>query len=157
MATIRRVPSVEHNFQLVITRVYEEGDQELLEDEEESASFVDCNCHVLIFLSADEERVFLISEELEFHTSHTEGEPTLVWRDLQGGVDEFYEFVASGTNAPTKAFFETCMYRAMYERKYKRSADNSRDEDLAEFVWQFVLSFLSVDPFLSTVSQSPRR
>jgi hypothetical protein len=40
MATIRRVPSVDHNFQLVITRVYEEGDQELLEDEEESASFV---------------------------------------------------------------------------------------------------------------------
>jgi hypothetical protein len=36
MATIRRVPSVEHNFQLVITRVYEEGDQELLEDEDES-------------------------------------------------------------------------------------------------------------------------
>ena len=41
MATIRRVPSIEHNFQLVITRVYEEGDQELLEDEEESASFAD--------------------------------------------------------------------------------------------------------------------
>jgi len=36
MATIRRVPTVEHNFQLVITRVYEDGDQELLEDEEES-------------------------------------------------------------------------------------------------------------------------
>jgi hypothetical protein len=36
MATIRRVPSVDHNFQLVVTRVYEEGDQELLEDEEES-------------------------------------------------------------------------------------------------------------------------
>jgi len=36
MATIRRVPSVEHNFQLVITRVYEDGDQELLEDEDES-------------------------------------------------------------------------------------------------------------------------
>jgi len=40
MATIRRVPSVDHNFQLVITRVYEEGDQELLEDEEESTFFV---------------------------------------------------------------------------------------------------------------------
>ena len=37
IATIRRVPSLEHNFQLVITRVYEEGDQELLEDEDESA------------------------------------------------------------------------------------------------------------------------
>lgn len=37
MATIRRVPSMDHNFQLVITRVLEEGDQELLEDEDESA------------------------------------------------------------------------------------------------------------------------
>lgn len=36
MATVRRVTGVEHTFQLVITRVYEEGDQELLEDEEES-------------------------------------------------------------------------------------------------------------------------
>ncbi len=36
MATIRRVPAMEHNFQLVITRVYEDGDQELLEDEDES-------------------------------------------------------------------------------------------------------------------------
>lgn len=37
IATIRRVPALEHNFQLVITRVYEDGDQELLEDEDESA------------------------------------------------------------------------------------------------------------------------
>ncbi len=42
MATIRRIPSAEHNFHLVITRVYEEGDQELLEDEDESASFWPC-------------------------------------------------------------------------------------------------------------------
>jgi hypothetical protein len=39
MATIRRVPTLEHNFQLVITKVYEEGDEELLEDEDESLSF----------------------------------------------------------------------------------------------------------------------
>lgn len=38
MATIRRVPSIDHNFQLVMTRVYEDGDQELLEDEDESES-----------------------------------------------------------------------------------------------------------------------
>jgi len=36
MVTIRRIPSLEHNFQLVVTRVYDEGDQELLEDEDES-------------------------------------------------------------------------------------------------------------------------
>ena len=36
MAAIRRIPTMEHHFQLVVTRVYEDGDQELLEDEDES-------------------------------------------------------------------------------------------------------------------------
>ncbi|KAI0774253.1 VID27 cytoplasmic protein [Fomes fomentarius] len=121
MATIRRVPSVEHTFQLVITRVFEDGDQELLEDEEET----------------DEERAFLVCEELEFRTgTSSDNEPTFVWRDLQGDEDELYEFVAAGTNEPTRAFFETCMYRAMYERKYHKSADNTQDSDLQEFIWQ---------------------
>ncbi|KZT12472.1 VID27 cytoplasmic protein [Laetiporus sulphureus 93-53] len=120
MATIRRVPSLEHNFQLVITRVFEEGDQELLEDEDET----------------DEERVFLISEELEFRSSTGEDGPSFIWRDLEGDIDESYEFVASGTNEPTRAFFETCMYRAMYERKYKKSADDTTDADLAEFIYK---------------------
>ncbi|KAI3612188.1 vacuolar import and degradation protein [Moniliophthora roreri] len=120
MATIRRVPHLEHNFQLVITRVYEEGDQELLEDEEET----------------DEERVFLISEELEFRTGETDGEPTFIWRDLEGDIDEMYQYVAPGTNAPTKAFFETCMYRAMYERKYKVNPDDVKDLNLDEFMWK---------------------
>ncbi|KAL4076045.1 VID27 cytoplasmic protein-domain-containing protein [Scleroderma citrinum] len=123
IATIRRVPSLEHNFQLVITRVYEEGDQELLEDEDET----------------DEERVFLISEELEFRPwiGETENQVTFVWRDLDGDVDELYEFVMTEeTNEPTRAFFETCMYRAMYERKYRMSADNIRDQDLSQFIWK---------------------
>lgn len=85
---------------------------------------------------ADEERVFLISEELEFRTSETDTEPSFVWRDLQGDIDEFYEFVASGANNHTCAFFETNMHRAMYERKYKTSADNAQAADFEEFVWQ---------------------
>ncbi|KAF8621633.1 hypothetical protein AX15_007651 [Amanita polypyramis BW_CC] len=120
MATIRRVPSMEHNFQLVITRVFDEGDQELLEDEDET----------------DEERVFLIGEELEFRTGQLEDEPTFIWRDLDGDIDEFYEYVATGTNGPTRAFFETCMYRAMYERRHKRSAENTKDRDLEEFIYR---------------------
>ncbi|KAJ3559138.1 hypothetical protein NP233_g11340 [Leucocoprinus birnbaumii] len=122
MATIRRVATLEHNFQLVVTKVYDEGDQELLEDEDENEI-------------ADEERSFLISEELEFRTSSTDDEPAFLWRDLNGDVDEFFEFVATGTNAPTAAYFETCMYRAMYERKYKRSADQATDKDFEEFLW----------------------
>ena len=80
--------------------------------------------------------MFLISEELEFRTGETDGGPNFVWRDLHGDVDEFFEFVASDANAPTRAFFETCMYRAMYERKYKRSADSVQDSTLEEFIWR---------------------
>lgn len=57
---------------------------------------------------------------------------------MEGGVDEFFEFVAIGTNAATQAFFETCMYRAMYERKYKTSADHLTDADLQEFTYESV-------------------
>ena len=53
-------------------------------------------------------------------------------------MSEFYEFVATRTNEPTRAFFETCMYRAMYERKYKTTADSISEKDLAEFIWQCV-------------------
>ncbi|KAF7969306.1 hypothetical protein HWV62_27735 [Athelia sp. TMB] len=120
MATVRRVPAAEHHFQLVITRVYEDGDQELLQDEDET----------------DEERPFLIGEELEFRVGERDGDPTFVWRDVEGDVDESFEFVAAGTNAPTRAFFETCMYRAMYERKYRRSAEATTDADLEEFIYK---------------------
>ncbi len=76
---------------------------------------------------------------MQFRTGTTsDNEPTFVWRDLQGDEDELYEFVAAGTNEPTRAFFETCMYRAMYERKYRQSADNTQDSDLQEFMWQYV-------------------
>ena len=93
--------------------------------------------------TADEERVFLVCEALQFRTGTTaDDEPSFVWRDLQGDEDEVFEFVAPGTNAPTRAFFETCMYRAMYERKYKTSADNTQDPDLQEFIWQCVTHIL---------------
>ena len=88
---------------------------------------------------ADEEKAFLIGDELQFRTGEQEGEPTFLWRDLDGDVDEYYEFVATGTNGPTRALFETCMYRAMYERKYKKSADSTSDAELAEFIWQYVI------------------
>lgn len=62
-----------------------------------------------------------------------------MWRDLQGDVDELFEFDCGDTNEPTRAFFETCMYRAMYERKYKRSADAAPENALDEFQYRYVL------------------
>ena len=84
---------------------------------------------------ADEERVFLVGEELEFRSSERDGDPTFVWRDIDGDVDEAYEFVAAGTNEVTRAFFETCIYRAMFERKYKKSSEATHDSALEEFIW----------------------
>jgi hypothetical protein len=131
---------MEHNFQLVISRAFEEEDEEIIDEEEDStklrSSLAVPNADTPI--QGEAERSFLVSEELHFHVSQRDGEPTLLWRDVEGDIDEFYEFVAAGTNAPTCAFFETCMYRAMYERKYKRSADNIKDSALAEFTWQCV-------------------
>ena len=89
-------------------------------------------------LSVDEEKVFLIGEELEFQTGESDGEPSFLWRDPSGDIDEFYEFVATGTNAPTQAFFVTCMYRAMFERKYRRTADSVGDTALEEFIYKYV-------------------
>ena len=40
MVAVRRVPALEHNFSIVVTRVFEDGDQELLEDEEESKHLI---------------------------------------------------------------------------------------------------------------------
>ncbi|THH08652.1 hypothetical protein EW145_g2564 [Phellinidium pouzarii] len=119
MATVRKAPSVEHNFQLVITRVFEEGEEDILEEEDEN-----------------DEKVFLVGEELEFRTGEVDGELTLVWRDLDGDVDETYEFVAAGANIHTVELFVQCMYRAMYERKYKTSSDVASNVDLQEFIWK---------------------
>lgn len=43
MATVRKAPSIEHNFQLVITRVFEEGEEDILEEEDESESCHGCH------------------------------------------------------------------------------------------------------------------
>ncbi|EJD53620.1 VID27-domain-containing protein [Auricularia subglabra TFB-10046 SS5] len=119
MAAIRRVLAHEHQFQLVITRVFEEGEEQLLEEEEES----------------DHERAFLIDESLEFRSSTFEGDPTFLWRDLESPEDMF-EFVATGTNEPTVAFFQTAMYKAMYERKFMQSSENATDADLEQFIYK---------------------
>lgn len=97
----------------------------------------------------------MIGEELQFRTGQLDGEPTFIWRDLDGDIDEFYEYLATGTNEPTRAFFETCMYRAMYERKHKRGAENTQDKDLEEFVYRFAVRSYRVSAWLSMMLSPP--
>ncbi|KAG8930239.1 hypothetical protein FRC01_003107, partial [Tulasnella sp. 417] len=118
MATVRRT-SVEFNYQLVVTRVYEEGEEALLEEEDET----------------DDERVFLISSELQFHSSSFDGQPTFIWRDTEGDEDDHYEFVATGCNEPTRVFFESSVLQALYERTYQKSSDKAKTADLKKLMY----------------------
>lgn len=45
--------------------------------------------------SADDERVFLIDEALEFRFGSLDGDPTCSWRDVSGDEGDLWEFVTS--------------------------------------------------------------
>jgi hypothetical protein len=92
-------------------------------------AFLETNC-----ILADQERSFLIDEALAFRSGSFEGQPTFQWRDLEDDEEDLYEYVATGTNEPTVAFFQTSMYKAMYERKYGKSSADVTDEELQQFV-----------------------
>ncbi|WWD19113.1 hypothetical protein CI109_103571 [Kwoniella shandongensis] len=78
VATIRRT-GVEYQYQLVVTRAYEEGEEQLLDEDAET----------------DDERVFLIDQALEFRFGSLDGDATCAWNDLSGDEGDLWEFVSS--------------------------------------------------------------
>ncbi|WWD02638.1 hypothetical protein V865_000678 [Kwoniella europaea PYCC6329] len=78
VATIRRT-GIEYQYQLVVTRAYEEGEEQLLDEDAET----------------DDERVFLIDQALEFRFGTLDGDATCAWRDLSGDEGDLWEFVSS--------------------------------------------------------------
>ncbi|KAG8965086.1 hypothetical protein FRC03_000967 [Tulasnella sp. 419] len=120
MATIRRAS--EFNYQLVITRVFEEDEEELLDENDET----------------DDELVFLIGPELEFRKGQFENQYTFQWKDTDEGADvgDLYEFVTKDTNGPTRAFFETSVLKAIYEFKYHKNFDTANEAELETLVYK---------------------
>ncbi|KAN0061049.1 Vacuolar import and degradation protein 27 [Thecaphora frezii] len=115
VVAIRRT-ATERNYQLVVTRAYEEGEEQLLEEDDES----------------DDERSFLIDEALEFQLTKDGDEKVLTWRDLNGDEDDFLEFVIDSqqVNEVTASIFEVTFLQCVYERKTGRSHEEASDEDL---------------------------
>ena len=146
VATIRRT-TTEHNYQLVITRAYQEGEEGLLDGDEEND---------------DDERCFLIDEELQFRASSTIAEPeadasgsaagagksgaeavtpTFLWKDVanqSGDEDDLLEFVvdAKTVNPVTRSVFEVTFLQCVFERKYGRSHEDATDEDLEKLKYK---------------------
>jgi hypothetical protein len=123
-ASIRRT-STEFNYQLVVTRVFEEGEEELLADEEGAADQ----------LQNQDEQSFLLDESLQFRvTIRDTGEKVFAWRDLSGSAGDLWEFVCDfSTKAETVEAFEVVSLRCQYERKHKRSGEDATEEDLLQF------------------------
>lgn len=127
-ATIRRTGQ-EFQYQLVVQRAYEEGEEELAEEEDEEGA-------------ADalykDEKVFLLDQALHFRSVVRDGgERVLAWRDLSGDPGDLYEFVCDSSVSPDKvATFESAAVQCQYERKYRRSFQQATEEELQEFSFE---------------------
>ncbi|PKC13768.1 VID27-domain-containing protein [Rhizophagus irregularis] len=120
-ATVRRT-GTEWQYHIVISRVFDEGEEELeLQDEEEEL---------------EEEKVFLIDESLKFRKGQIEGLTTFSWRDLSGDPDDLFEFVCDiSVTAHTVNAFEYTVYNCMFERKYRKSRDEATEQDIQSFIF----------------------
>ncbi|KAG8836216.1 hypothetical protein FRC17_008952 [Serendipita sp. 399] len=116
LASVRRTETPFH-YQLVITRAYQEGEAELLDDLDEEE---------------EEEREFTLREELKPRVGSFEGNTTFIWRDLDeadasssSSDENLYEFVLDGrrTDANTFSAFVEAVLRAMYEHKHGKSSE----------------------------------
>jgi len=129
-ASIRRTGQ-EFHYQLVIQRVYEEGEAELLEDEEGLDSSTGA-------LNDKDEKTFLLDEELHFRVELREtGETVVAWRDLSGDPGDLFEFICDAKTRPeSTSAFELIAAQCQYERKFWRSHENATDEDLQQFAFE---------------------
>ena len=124
-ATIRRTGQ-EFQYQLVVQRAYEEGEEDLIAEEGGQDAGLDA-------LAGDkDEKTFLLDEGLQFRTDvRSTGEKIFAWRDLSGDVDDLWEFVCDSSVKPeTAALFERVALQCQYERKFRKSHEQATDEDL---------------------------
>ncbi|KLU90960.1 vacuolar import and degradation protein 27 [Magnaporthiopsis poae ATCC 64411] len=118
-------------YQLVVQRAYEEGEAELLAEEEGDEAEEDA------LASERDEKTFLLDEALHFRFENRGGggEKVLCWRDLSGDAGDVYEFVCDRTDtspAQVDAFVRIAR-QCQYERKYRKPHTTASEDDLLQF------------------------
>ena len=129
-ASIRRTGQ-EFQYQLVVQRAYEEGEEELLDDEEGENGVAEG-------LSGEkDEKTFLLDEGLHFRSEIRKGgEKVLAWRDLSGDPGDLYQFVCDhSVPAGEVATFEMVAMKCQYERKYRKPESTATEKDLHQFLF----------------------
>jgi len=149
-ARIRRT-NQEYQYQLVIQRAYEEGEEDLAEDE-------DGEDPELAALAAErDEKTFLLDESLHFRSEIREGgEKVLAWRDLSGDAGDLYEFVCDNSvdDAQVQQFEITAVH-CQYERKHRKNYNTASEQDFAEFAFEGEQPIPRASPTHSPVALSP--
>ncbi|KAF2211312.1 hypothetical protein CERZMDRAFT_85489 [Cercospora zeae-maydis SCOH1-5] len=147
-AYIRRTGQ-EFHYQLVIQRAYEEGEEDLLEEEggEEGA---------VATLDDKDEKIFLLDEHLHFRTDLKDnGEIVLAWRDLSGDEGDLFEFVCADSIRPeTVTAFGVVAAQCQFERKYRRGHQYATEGDLKEFAFDDEPDIPTASPRASPLSGS---
>ncbi|KAJ5197950.1 uncharacterized protein N7498_007067 [Penicillium cinerascens] len=146
-ATIRRTGQ-EYQYQLVIQRAYEEGEEDLAEDEDEQGAGD--------ILDKDE-KVFLLDQSLHFRSEVREGgTKILAWDDLSGDEGDLFEFICDPSVASEKvATFEIAALQCQYERKFRRPGQQATEAELQEFSYQEEKPIPSASPLASPTMKSP--
>jgi hypothetical protein len=126
-ASIRRT-GAEFQYQLVITRVFEQGEEELLEESGDEADPSGL---------ASDEQSFLLDEAIQFRVDIRDtGEKVFAWRDLSGASGDLWEFVCETSTKPeTVEAFELSALGCQYERKYKKSSEHASEDELLQFLF----------------------
>ena len=113
----------------MIQRAYEEGEEELVTDEEGEDGAAEA-------LSGEkDEKTFLLDQELRFRSEIREGgEKVLAWRDLSGDPGDLYEFVCDpSTSAGEVGTFEVVAIKCQYERKNRKPNETATEKELQQF------------------------
>ncbi|CAG8975916.1 hypothetical protein HYALB_00006534 [Hymenoscyphus albidus] len=150
-ARIRKT-NQDFQYQLVIQRAYEEGEEELLDDEDGEDSTAS------VLAAERDEKTFLLDESLHFRSEIRQGgEKVLAWRDLSGDAGDIYQFVCDGSvdDAQVQAF-ELTAVRCQYERKHRKNHTTATTQDLAAFTFVDEPSIPSASPIHSPL-QSPQQ
>lgn len=129
VARIRKTAQ-DFQYQLVVQRVYEEGEADLLAEEEGEDAEIDA-------LASDrDEKTFLLDEALHFRVKSREGssEKVLCWKDLSGDAGDVFEYVCDRSVTVAQLDqFELVAKQCQYERKYRKPFTTASDEDLRQF------------------------
>jgi hypothetical protein len=126
-ARIRRTGQ-DFQYQLVVQRVYEEGEAELLAEEDEDAE-------INALTAERDEKTFLLDEAIHFRVeSRDSSEKVIAWKDLSGDVGDLYEFVCDPSVSSMQVeAFERIAKQCQYERKYRKQHTTASEADLQQF------------------------